>query len=87
MKDNKKIFDRFKAMQIEESKILGYFKKSSIEEINLEDIETLIGIGTAIKEGTLNIDNAFSEKQEVEYTEKADDKLKDWINSKSEVNK
>jgi len=78
----RKIFDRFKSMQIDENKILGYFKKSNIEEINLEDIEILIGIGTAIKEGTLNIDNAFNDKPEQANSSKSEE-LKDWINSKS----
>jgi hypothetical protein len=58
----KKILERFKSMNISEEKIFSYLNKKSIEEITLQDIEYLIGIGTAIKEGTIKIDDAFTDK-------------------------
>lgn len=58
------IFDRFKKLGIETSKILRFFNKNSIEEFTLADLEKLIGIGTSIKEGYLEIDKAFTLDEE-----------------------
>jgi hypothetical protein len=55
----KSVFDRFRAMGIEEEKICLFFNKTSLEQFDVKDIENLIGIGTAIKEGTLKIEDAF----------------------------
>ena len=38
---------------------------ASIEDIDLAKLETLIGYGTAIKEGTANIEEIFTVPQEV----------------------
>jgi hypothetical protein len=54
------VFERFQKMGIENNKIFEFFDKTTIEEFTLEDVENLIGIGTAIKEGALQIDSAFS---------------------------
>lgn len=56
----KAVFERFNKMGIESAKILAFFDKEAIEEFNSEDIATLIGIGTSIKEGITPIDKAFS---------------------------
>ncbi|MFM2322155.1 MAG: Synechococcus phage [Pseudomonadota bacterium] len=53
------IFDRFRKLGIDEPKIFRFFNKTSIEEFTLADLEKLIGIGTSIKDGYLDIDKAF----------------------------
>lgn len=81
-KKRKTIFERFKAMGIEETKILTFFEKTKIEEFELKDLEHLIGLGTAIKEGLLKIDDAFSideENQGMNVTER----LTHLLNAKS----
>jgi hypothetical protein len=54
------VFARFAKMGIETSRILGFFKKTSIEEFDSEDLGTLIGVGTSIKDGHTSIDKAFT---------------------------
>jgi hypothetical protein len=58
-----KLFKRFASMGVEAERVLAALKKQSIESVDLEDLSTLIGIGTAIKEGELTIDDAFAPDQ------------------------
>lgn len=60
----KTLFDKFQKMGIEKEKILAYFKKTSPDQIVAEEVEEMIGIGTAIKEGSLKIDDAFEYEKE-----------------------
>jgi len=53
------IFKRFGELGIEPSKIFRFFNKTAIEEFTLVDLEKLMGIGTSIKDGYLDIDKAF----------------------------
>jgi hypothetical protein len=53
------VFNRFKQLGIEPSKIFRFFNKATIEEFTLADLENLMGIGTSIKDGYLEIDKAF----------------------------
>ncbi len=53
------VFERFRKLGVGHTKIFRFFNKNSIEEFTLADLENLIGIGTSIKEGWLEIDKAF----------------------------
>lgn len=69
-----RLLDRFEKIGIDKQKIFSFLGKNKREEFTPEDIETLIGIGTSIREGILSIDNAFSMEEEklkkpVELTE------------------
>lgn len=55
------LLERFLKMGVTPEKILAKLDRKGVEEIDLEDVEKLIGIGTAIKDGTLPIDEAFPE--------------------------
>jgi hypothetical protein len=59
-KKARKLFDRFEAMGIKDEKILAYLGIKSIKEITIPHIETLIGIGTSIKDGMISLESAFS---------------------------
>lgn len=54
-----KFFARFKAMGVSEDRVLAKLDKSSIENVDLADIETMIGLGTAIKEGDATVEETF----------------------------
>lgn len=54
-----KAMDAFQKLGITKEKVLGKFGYKKESEINLDDLETLIGIFSAIKDGELNIDEAF----------------------------
>lgn len=62
-----KLFDRFKQMGVEQQKIFDFFNKKSLDDFDLDDIAQLMGIGTAIKEGMLKIDEAFSITEENQF--------------------
>lgn len=51
--------DSFAKMGISKDRILAKLEKKSVEEIGLEDLETLIGLYTALRDGELTVDEAF----------------------------
>ncbi len=54
-----RVFDRFAKMHIDAKRILTYLEKSDIEAVDADDLADLIGVGTAIKEGEIKIEDAF----------------------------
>lgn len=63
--------ERLVTLGVDEQAILDYVKKSSIEEINQNDLRVLIGIGTAISEGYTTPEKAF--KADEDTKTKADE--------------
>lgn len=59
------VIERLNKMGATKEMILDLLGKKGIEEIGLEDLEKLIGIGTAIKEGSISVDEAFGVAQNV----------------------
>lgn len=51
--------ESFGKMGISKERILSKLEKKSLEDIGLEDLETLIGLYTAIKDNELTLDEAF----------------------------
>lgn len=51
--------DSFAKMGIAKDRIIAKLEKKSVEEIGLEDLETLIGLYTALRDGELTVDEAF----------------------------
>lgn len=60
------VIDRFSKLGVDKDHILRFFEKEKVDELTADDVQNLIGIGTAIKEGWLQIDNAFTLKPEEE---------------------
>jgi hypothetical protein len=54
-----RMLKQFAALGVDEKRICATLQKGGIEEIGLEDLETLIGLYTAIKDGEQKIDEAF----------------------------
>lgn len=54
-----KIISKLNAMQVDTPRILAKLGRSNIENIGLEDLEVLIGLGTAIKDGDTTVDESF----------------------------
>jgi hypothetical protein len=70
--DQKTLADRrarcmatFQAMGVVPAKVLAKLGKRAIDDIDLNDLETLIGLHNAIKEGEVNIDEAFATEASV----------------------
>lgn len=53
------LFDRLTKLGVTQERILARIGKSSVADVGLDEMEILIGIGTAIKEGDATIDDAF----------------------------
>jgi hypothetical protein len=51
-----KVMERFEAIGLPTDKVLAYIEKKEISNLTADDLQTLIGVGTAIKEGSLTID-------------------------------
>ena len=73
-----KLFKRFEAMGVDQAQVLHAIEKKTMDAVDLEDIETLIGIGTAIRDGDTTIDQAFPPMQGSQQAANAvaDEKLK-----------
>lgn len=56
-----KCVDAFGKMGVSKEKLLAKLERKAVEDISLEDLETLIGLHTAIKSGDTTIDEQFSE--------------------------
>lgn len=54
-----KMIKRLNSMEVMTPRILARLGRSSVEDITLEDLEVLIGAGTAIKDGDTSVDDAF----------------------------
>jgi hypothetical protein len=54
-----KVFKRFYAMGVDQDRILGVLGKESIDSVDLEDLAGLIGLGTAIRDREISIEEAF----------------------------
>jgi hypothetical protein len=55
------ILQRFEKLGVNRERIFERLEKRGIEDISLDDLEVLIGIGTAIKNGEVTIDKEFPE--------------------------
>jgi hypothetical protein len=58
------LFDKLTKMGIEKNAILDYYGKKTISEITPEDFKSLIGVGTAIKEGFIRPEEVFQTQAE-----------------------
>lgn len=55
-----KCVDTFAKMGVGKDKLLAKLEKKAVEDITLDDLEILIGLHTAIKDGDTSIDEAFT---------------------------
>ncbi len=70
-----KMIKRLNGMHVPTPMILIKLGKSSVENIDLADLEILIGLGTAIKDGDISIDEAFRVEPQQAATAAHDSKL------------
>ena len=55
------VFERLQKLGVSQDRVLARLEKRSMDDVGLEDLETLIGLGTAIKNGEQDIDSVFPE--------------------------
>ena len=59
-KKRQSVFEGLERLGVRIDKAISFFGKSSIQEIDLEDLKVIIGTGTSIKEGMIKAEEAFS---------------------------
>jgi hypothetical protein len=55
------ILGRLQKLGVSQERVLARLERRAIEDLGLEDLETLIGLGTAIKNGDQRLDDVFPE--------------------------
>lgn len=53
------VLERLQKLGVSQDRVLLRLQKRGVDDIGLEDLETLIGFGTAIKSGDIALDEAF----------------------------
>ncbi len=76
------IFDKLVKMGIDKEKILAYYGRESISQITAEDFKSLIGVGTAIKEGHIKIEEVFDFDKGSNSSLSAAEKIANLLHSK-----
>lgn len=72
------MLDAFAKMSINKDRVLEYLGKSSTEETDLADIELMIGVFNAIRDGDTTLDQAFpSKKANVQMPTSKSEKVKE----------
>ena len=61
-----KALDHFQKMGVSKEMVLQYIEKNGVEEIGLNEIEKLLGLIQALKDGEISIEKAFPAKPVVE---------------------
>ena len=54
-----KAMEAFEKLGVSQDRVLAMLGKPSIDDVGLGDVETLLGVFTAIQEGTTSIEDAF----------------------------
>lgn len=81
-------FEAFTKMGVDEKQILDYLEVPSIEDVGIKDIETLIGVHNAIKDGDTTIDDQFGpEKKEKPRALKTEKEKNDKDETESSIKK
>lgn len=75
------IFERLVKMGLDKEKIFSYYGHTALSEFTEDDCKSLIGVGTAIKEGHIKIDEVFEMEKEAS-TLTAAEKVANLIHSK-----
>lgn len=57
------MLEAFAKISVSKDQVLAYLEKASLEEIGLTEIELMIGVFTAIKDGDTTIEQAFPSKK------------------------
>lgn len=82
------VFDKLIKMGLDKQRILDYYERKTIADITREDLQSLIGIGTAIKEGHIKVDQVFCLEVEKDFSVSVAESVNSWIaDKKKEVEK
>jgi predicted ester cyclase len=77
------IFERIAKLGIPQERIFAFYGKTCVEDFTHDNMEEIIGIGSAIKEGELKIDKAFTKNATSSDSDDLSDELSDFAASKT----
>jgi hypothetical protein len=60
----KEVFDKLAKMGIDKEMILEYYERPTLNDITADDLRSLIGVGTAIKDKMISVDDVFQIQKE-----------------------
>lgn len=81
------LFDKLTKMGIEKQAILEYYEHENLSQFTQDDLKSLIGVGIAIKEGHIKIDEVFkAEKDDANDGISAAERVNMLIDFKKKVN-
>lgn len=80
------LFDKLTKMGIEKQTILDYYGYQTLNQFTLDDVKSLIGVGVAIKEGHIKIDEVFKYEKTENDGISAAEKVNMLIDFKKKVN-
>jgi hypothetical protein len=78
----REVFDKLIKQGIQQDKILAYYGYESIAQITTEDFKSLIGVGTAIKEGYIKPEEAFETEKDEDSSLSASEKIANLLHFK-----
>jgi hypothetical protein len=58
------VLDRLQKLGVDEKRVLNALRRASVDELTLNDVTVLIGLGTAVHDGETTLDEAFPEPVE-----------------------
>ena len=77
------VFDKLVKMGLDKQQILDYYERKSLAEITVEDLRSLVGIGTAIKEKMIKIEDVFCVEKDEANPMTAAERVNDLLANKS----
>lgn len=80
------IFDKLGKMGLDKQRIFDFYGHTKLSEFTVDEGRSLIGIGTAIKEGHMKVDEVFNVQGEDEENLSAAEKVNNLIMEKAKQN-
>jgi hypothetical protein len=80
------IFDKLTKMGIDKELIMEYYGHKVLADFTIEDCRSLIGVGTAIKEGHIKPDEVFRSEKDEDSSMSAAEKINTLLHFKKTVN-
>lgn len=69
------IFDKLVKMGLNKDEILEYYGRKSLAEITADDYRSLVGVGVAIKEGHIKVEDVFKPEEDTDDSGSAAEKI------------
>lgn len=79
------LVDKLVKMGIDKEKMLSYYGHETVNQLTSDDLKSLIGVGTAIKEGHIKIEEVFDTEKDGDSQLSAAEKINNLIHSKKSL--